>query len=100
MTSEVNADHKAAEKARAPSVALSHKSGIASKGPPFASIRIKFSDIPDEEKDKLLFEVFDMLLGNDKQPGDLSSTALALGAKKCRVKSKATTPFSRHTPQI
>jgi hypothetical protein len=100
MTSEVNADHKAAEQARAPSVALSHRAGTASKAPPFASIRIKVSDIPDEEKDKLLFEVFDMLLGNDKQLGELSSTALASGAKQCKVKRKAAIPFSRHTPRI
>ena len=36
-------------------------------GRPIARIKITSSDLSDEEKDKLLFEVFDMLLRDDGQ---------------------------------
>jgi len=93
MTSEMNSNHQGGEQARPPSALLSHNSGFVNKAPAVARIKVKPSGIPDEEKDKLLFELFDMLLQNNKpQPA-----AIALGAEKCKVKRKAKTPLSQHT---
>jgi len=38
-----------------------------------ACVRTKVSGLSDEEKDKLLFEVFDMLLRKGTQGGELST---------------------------
>jgi len=93
MLLEINSNHQGGEQTRPPTALVSHKSGIANKTPALARIKVKPSGIPDEEKDKLLFELFDMLLQNNKPP----PAALALGAKKCKVKRKGKTPFSKHT---
>ncbi len=93
MASEMNADHKAAEQARPTPAALPHRSGIATKAPPLARIKIRFSGIPAEEKDKLLFELFDMLLRNNNPPRHLSPTDLVFGSKECKVKAKARIPL-------
>jgi len=55
---------------------------------PISRLRFKVSDLSDEQKDKLLFEVFDLLLRNDAQPGRVRAP-LASESEKCRVKKKA-----------
>ncbi len=79
---------------------LPRKRGTAKKTLPLAGIQVKFSDIPAEEKDRLLFEVFDMLLRNHESLKDLSPDHLALSVEKCKVKAKARPPFNPRSRKI
>src|SRR6266404_6948541 len=53
---------------------------------PISRIRTKASSLPVEEKNKLLFEVFDMLLRNDREIAHSSHAPLASTSKNRRVK--------------
>jgi hypothetical protein len=69
---------------------------IAINDSPIAQIRTKTSNLPEEQQDKLLFEVFDMLLGRNKQSAELSPAPVVLAKKKCKVKGRvATVPRER-----
>jgi hypothetical protein len=90
MASERNTVHKADERAAFLHAAASREAKIAISDSSIAQIRTKTSNLPEAQQNKLLFEVFDMLLGKTKLSGDLSTTAVALIREKCKVKEKAT----------
>jgi hypothetical protein len=64
-----------------------------------AQIKTRTSNLPEEQQDKLLFEVFDMLLWNNKLSRDLSPTTVVLTRKKCKVKEKVTVAPERRATQ-
>lgn len=58
------------------------------KASPLVRIRLRASELPHEEKDKLLFEVFDMLLRNAKLPSTYPQPRLVADKKECRLRTK------------
>jgi hypothetical protein len=98
MASERNTVHEADERAALSSTAASREAGRAINDSPIAQIRTKTSNLPEEQRDKLLFELFDMLLARNKQFAELSPAAVVLAKKKGKVKEKlATVPRKRTT---
>jgi hypothetical protein len=89
MAREKDTIRKAAERTAQLYQPSSHKSAL--KAQSITRVRFKISELLDEEKDKLLFEVFDVLLRNNNEL-PASPTPLASGAKKGRVKNKASNP--------
>lgn len=75
------------------------KKKMAIKTPPVAQIKTRTSNFPEEQRDKLLFEVFDILLKNNKLSRDLPQTAVALTRKDCKVKEKVTVAAERPATQ-
>src|SRR6266851_6203358 len=98
MTSEKKTAQRAAQFASS-GAAASCKKTTAIKTPLVAQIKTRTSDLPEEQQDKLLFEVFDMLLGRNEQSADLSPAPVVLTRKKCKVKEKVTVAPERRATQ-
>lgn len=87
MTSDSNIVHETDERA----ALLRAVSSRQARGPindsPITQIRTKASNLPEEQRDKLLFEVFDMLLARNK----LSPGPIVLTKRIGKVKGKVGT---------
>jgi hypothetical protein len=62
MTSEPNEFAKTVRKVTPSALGARSKPKVKGAGVDISRVRAKVSELTDEEKDKLLFEVFDMLL--------------------------------------
>ena len=98
MTSQINSQPKVPKEQSAPSAARSRRLNRVTKSRLIARIRVKSSDIPIQEKDKLLFEVFDLLLRNRNPIEGLSPAGLASAVKKSTVETQA--PSHGHARHI
>lgn len=99
MVSERNTAHEADERAALLRAAASREARKPINDSPIAQIRTKTSNLPEEQRDKLLFEVFDMLLARNKLSTELSPTLVVLTRKKCKVKEKVTVAAERRATQ-
>jgi hypothetical protein len=99
MASQRNTVHEADERAAVLRAAAPRAARTAINGSPIAQIRTKTSNLPEEQQDKLLFEVFDMLLGRNKQSAELSPAPVVLTREKCKVKDKVTVAPERRATQ-
>ena len=99
MASETNIVCQAADPADLLIASATRKATTGSSASPIARIRTKTSSLPEEQRDKLLFEVFDMLLGKDAQSTELSPVSVATTKKQCKVKGKVATVPYRLTKQ-
>jgi hypothetical protein len=68
-----------------------HGSATRAKLSSIGRIRFKISDLSEEEKDKLLFEVFDMLLRDAKQSSTYPQPQVVASQEECRLKAKRNT---------
>jgi hypothetical protein len=87
MASESNIVHEADERAV---LLRARQTRRAINNSPIAQIRTKTSNLSEAQQDKLLFEVFDMLLARNKRSTELSPAPIVLVRKKCKVKEKVT----------
>ncbi len=99
MASERNTVYEADKRAALLRATASREARKAINDSPIARIRTKTSNLPEEQQDKLLFEVFDMLLGRNKQSAELSPAPVVLTRKKCKVKEKVTVAPERRATQ-
>jgi len=99
MASQRNTVHETDERAAVLRAAPPRETRIAINDSPIAQIRTKTSNLPEEQQDKLLFEVFDMLLGRNKQSAELSPAPVVLTRKKCKVKEKVAGAPERRATQ-
>jgi hypothetical protein len=99
MASQRNTVHEADERAALLRAAAARKARIAINDSPIAQITTKTSNLPEAQQDKLLFEVFDILLGRNKLSRDLSPATVAVTRKNCKVKEKVTGSPERRPTQ-
>jgi len=98
MASESNPVHEADESAAILCAAAPRKARRPVNDSLIAQVRTKTSNLPEEQQDKLLFEVFDMLLARNKRSTELSPAPIVLSKKIGTVKGKvATAPGERTT---
>jgi hypothetical protein len=90
MALQRNTVHEADERAAVLRTAAPGEARIAINDSPIAQIRTKTSNLPEEQQDKLLFEVFDVLLGKNKQFAELSPAPVVLTKEKRKVKERVT----------
>jgi len=96
MTSEKKTAQRAAQFASS-GAAASCKKTTAIKTPLVAHIKTRTSNLPEEQQDKLLFEVFDMLLARNKRSTELSPAPIVLAKKIGKVKEKVVTAPGERT---
>jgi hypothetical protein len=94
MASESKTAHEDDEQEALLRAAASRQARRAINDSPIAQIRTKTSNLPEEQRDKLLFEVFDMLLARNKQSAELSPAPIVLPKRIGKVKV-VTTPGER-----
>jgi hypothetical protein len=87
MASESNTVHEADERTALLRAAAFREARRSINDSPIAQIRTKTSNLPEEQRDKLLFEVFDMLLTRNK----LSPAPIVLAKGIGKVKRKVVT---------
>jgi hypothetical protein len=69
-----------------------HGSATGARFSSIDRIRTKISDLTEDEKDKLLFEVFDTLLRDAKQCSTYPQPQVVANQEECRLKAKRKPP--------